>query len=225
IDPVDTRRNLGTAISPENVAKFALVARAFIEKPSLRFFKLKEGTAPANARTLLPSILVVELAHRKRSPDTVWGQLKRTMNAIAKQLEIAGFEVLRSSCVTDEQNHASFAFLLESITLPRFVKRKGPEVFRRKDASSFIASTKARPHVAWIDREMRIATLVDRKATDARQFVKSLFRDRIANSGIPKELVADRSKLRIYSGSDRKISGLAKQVVGEVVSTEHFISR
>jgi hypothetical protein len=70
---------------------------------------------------------------------------------------------------------------------------------------------------------MRIATLVDRKATDARQFAKSLFRDRIENSGIPRELVADRNKIRIYSGSDRKIAGLAKKVVGEVVITEHFI--
>lgn len=225
IDPVDDRRNLGTAISPENVAKFALAARAFLEEPALKFFKLQEGKMMASARTLLSNVLIVEVTHRKRSPDTVWGQVKRAMNAMAKQLEIAGFVVLRSSCVTDEQSHASFAFLLESITLPRFVKRKGPEVFRRKDASSFIKGAKSRPHVTWIDREMRIATLVDRKATDARKFVKSLFRDRIENSGIPRELVADRNKIRIYSGSDRKIAGLAKKVVGEVVSTEHFISR
>jgi tRNA nucleotidyltransferase (CCA-adding enzyme) len=223
IDPVDGRRNLGTAISPENVAKFALAARAFIQKPSLRFFRLQERAAMSGARTLLPTVLIVEITHRKRSPDTVWGQVKRAMNAMAKQLEVEGFAVLRSSCITDEESHASFAFLLESLTLPRFVKRKGPEVFRRKDASSFIAGAKSRPHVTWIDREMRIATLVDRKATDARQFAKSLFRDRIENSGIPRELVADRNKIRIYSGSDRKIAGLAKKVVGEVVITEHFI--
>lgn len=225
IDPVDIRRNLGTAISPENVAKFALVARAFLERPSLRFFKLQERMAMASTRTLLPNVLIVEITHRKRTPDTVWGQLKRAMNAIAKQLEVEGFAVLRSSCVTDEQSHASFAFLLESLTLPRFVKRKGPEVFRRKDASSFIAGAKSRPHVTWIDKEMRIATLVDRKAPDAGKFVKSLFRDKMENSGIPRELVADRNKIRIYSGSDRKISGITRKVVGEVVSTEHFINR
>src|SRR5919107_389901 len=39
IDPVDNRRNLGTAISPESVAKFMLAARKFLEKPSLDFFK------------------------------------------------------------------------------------------------------------------------------------------------------------------------------------------
>lgn len=225
IDPVDDRRNLGTAISPENVAKFALASRAFLDRPSPKFFKLQEGTTMASVRTLLPNILIVEVTHRKRSPDTVWGQVKRAMNAMAKQLEVAGFVVLRSSCVTDEQNHASFAFLLESMTLPHFVKRKGPEVFRRKDASSFITGARSKPHVTWIDREMRIATLVDRKDIDARKFVKSLFRDRIGNSGIPRELVADRSKIRIYSGGDRKITGLAKKVVGEVVSTEHFIRR
>jgi tRNA nucleotidyltransferase (CCA-adding enzyme) len=224
IDPVDERRNLGTAISAENVARFALASRAFLEEPALRFFRLHEK-AMADARALLPNVLIVEITHKKRSPDTVWGQVKRAMNAMAKQLEVAGFAVLRSSCVTDEQSQASFAFLLESLTLPRFVRRKGPEVFRRKDVSSFIASAKSRAHVAWVDREMRIVTLVDRKDTDARKFVKSLFGDRMKNSGIPGELVADRSKIRIYSGGDRKIAGLAKKVAGQVVSTEHFISR
>ncbi|MFL6493577.1 MAG: CCA tRNA nucleotidyltransferase, partial [Nitrososphaera sp.] len=38
IDPVDSRRNLGTAISPESVAKFILASRAFIEHPSVEFF-------------------------------------------------------------------------------------------------------------------------------------------------------------------------------------------
>ena len=224
IDPVDDRRNLGTAISQENVARFALASRAFLERPAIRFFRLHEKVN-AGARALLSNVLIVEITHKKRSPDTVWGQVKRAMNAMVKQLDVAGFAVLRSSCVTDEQSHASFAFLLESLTLPRFAKRKGPEVFRRKDASSFIASAKSRPHVTWIDREMRIATLVDRKDADARKFVKSLLGDRIENSGIPRELVADRSKIRIYSGSDRKIAGLAKKVACQVISTEHFISR
>lgn len=225
IDPVDSRRNLGTAISPESVGRFVLAARAFLAGPSLQFFREKKKHAKASAK-LYPNVLVVEFAHKERSPDIIWGQLKRSLNAMAKQLEIADFIVLRSSCITDEKTSAALAFLLESITLPLYTKRKGPEVFRRKDTASFISETKnKKPLVTWVDREMRVAMLVDRKATDARQFARSLLLDRIENSGVAKDLIADRKKLRIYSGSERKIKGLALEAVGEVVSTEHLIFR
>lgn len=225
IDPIDSRRNLGTAISPESVGRFVLAARAFLASPSLQFFREKKKHAKASAK-LYPNVLVVEFAHKERSPDIIWGQLKRSLNAMAKQLEIADFIVLRSSCITDEKTSAALAFLLESITLPLYTKRKGPEVFRRKDTASFISDTKnKKPLVTWVDREMRVAMLVDRKATDARQFARSLLLDRIENSGVAKDLIADRKKLRIYSGSERKIKGLALEAVGEVVSTEHLIFR
>jgi tRNA nucleotidyltransferase (CCA-adding enzyme) len=218
IDPVDSRRNLGTAISPESVAKFMLAARTFLEKPSLDFFK--EGKYRRGTSKLLPNVLVVEFSHGKKSPDIIWGQLKRSINAIAKQLELAHFEVLRSSCVTDEKSSAAIAFLLESITLPPYTKKKGPEIFRRKDTASFLSNRK-KPLAIWVDREMRIAMLIERKATDARKFVKSLLLNHRENSGISKDLIVN--KLQIYSGSDRKIKGLAKEAIVEVVSTERLI--
>ncbi len=221
IDPVDSRRNLGTAISPESVAKFMLAARKFLEKPSLDFFK--EGKYRRGTIKLLPNVLVVEFSHEKKSPDIIWGQLKRSLSAIAKQLELAHFEVLRSSCVTDEKSSAALAFLLESITLPPYTKRKGPEVFRRKDTASFLSNRK-KPLASWVDREMRIAMVIERRATDARKFVKSLLINHRENSGVSKDLIIN--KLQIYSGSDRKIiKGLAKKAIGDVVSTERLIFR
>lgn len=220
IDPVDRRRNLGTAISPQSVAKFMLAARAFLEKPSLEFFKEGKSHRRGARKLLLPNVLVVEFSHEKKSPDIIWGQLKRSINAIAKQLELAHFEVLRSSCVTDERSSAALAFLLESITLPAYTKKKGPQIFRRKDTESFLSNRK-KPLAIWVDREMRVVMLIERKATDARKFVKSLLLNHRENSGISRDLIAN--KLQIYSGSDRKIKGLAKEAVGEVVSTEHLI--
>jgi tRNA nucleotidyltransferase (CCA-adding enzyme) len=225
IDPVDGRRNLGTAISPESVAKFILAARAFLENPSLEFFKEgdKKYRRPSSRKLLLPNVLVVEFSLEKKSPDIIWGQLKRSINAISKQLELAHFVVLRSSCVTDETSSAAFAFLLESITLPAYTKKKGPEIFRRKDTASFLSNRKSKPLAIWVDREMRIAMLIERKATDARKFAKSLLLNHHGNSGISKDLIAN--KLQIYSGSDRKIKGLAKEAIGEIVSTERLIFR
>ncbi|MDQ3948380.1 MAG: CCA tRNA nucleotidyltransferase [Thermoproteota archaeon] len=228
IDPVDNRRNLGTAISPESVAKFMLAARTFLEKPSPEFFR--EGNKKYHYRVpskklLLPNVLVVEFSHQKKSPDIIWGQLKRSVNAIAKQLELAHFEVLRISCVTDERNSAVLAFLLESISLPAYTKKKGPEIFRRKDTASFLSNRKrSRPLAIWVDREMRIAMVIERRFTDARKFVKSLLLNHRENSGISKDLIVN--ELQIYSGSDRKIiNGLAKKAVSDVVSTERLVFR
>jgi tRNA nucleotidyltransferase (CCA-adding enzyme) len=228
IDPVDRRRNLGSAISPKSVAKFTLAARAFLEKPSLEFFKesnKKYRCHGSSKKLLLPNVLVVEFSHQKKSPDIIWGQLKRSINAIAKQLELAHFEVLRISCVTDERNSAALAFLLESMTLPKYTKKKGPLIFRRKDTASFLSNTKrSEPLAIWVDTEMRISMLIERNATDARKFVKSLLVNHRQNSGISKDLVLNR--LKIYSGSDKKIiKGLAKEVVSDIVSTEHLIFR
>ncbi len=176
---------------------------------------------------------VVEFLHERKSPDIIWGQLKRSINAIAKQLELAQFEVLRSSCITDEKNSAALAFLLESITLPPYTKKKGHEVFRRKDTDSFLSNTKTRPLAIWVDRETRIALIIERKATDARKFVRSVlpnYGDKNINSGgasnigISKDLI--KSGLQIYSGTERKkIKRLAKEVSDEVASTESLIFR
>nr|MDQ3718827.1 hypothetical protein [Thermoproteota archaeon] len=151
--------------------------------------------------------------------------LKRSSNAIAKQLELAHFEVLRLSCVTDERSSAALAFLLESITLPKYTKKKGPEVFRRKDTASFLSNKKRKgPITIWINDEMRITMLIERSTRDARKFVKSLLLTNRENSGISKDLIVD--KIQIYSGSDRKIiKGPAKEAVDDVVSTEHLVFR
>jgi len=224
IDPIDIRRNLGTAISPESVGSFILAARAFLDRPSLRYFKLGAGRPLSKKNEkLYRNLMIVEFKHRQRSPDVVWGQLKRCMNAIAKQLEIADFVVLRSSCITDEKNSAALAFLLETLTLPPLTARRGPQVSRRKDTISFASSARTKAHAAWVDKEMRITTLVDRQATDAGRFIGSLFGGRGSNSGIPKDLVSDKAKVRIYSGSEKKITGLAKEAAGDIVSTAHFI--
>ena len=217
IDPVDNRRNLGAAISSESAGRFILAARAFLDRPSIQFFR--ENQRRANAKKLFSNVLIVEFPHRERSPDIIWGQLKRSMNAIAKQLELSDFVVLRSSCVTDVKSSAVLAFLLESMSLQPYMKKKGPEVFRRNDTASFLAGKK-RSLMTWVDKEMRIAMLVDRKATDAIEFTRSLLQNP-ENSGVVKDLIA--GKLQIYSGSDRKIKGVAREAVSEVVSTERLI--
>lgn len=214
IDPVDPRRNLGTAISPECAGTLVLAARAFLAKPSLRFFSRQK---PKMNKKLYQHVLVAEFSHRKRSPDTIWGQMKRSQNAVTKQLELAGFVVIRSTCTTDEETHGAFAFLLESHTLAPYTARKGPEIFRAKDVASFVAKAK-NPLAMWADKEMRVSTIVKRKEIDAGRLVRMLLKK--DGSGVARDMVT--GNLKIYSGN-RKTNALVKQAVDELASTEGLI--
>lgn len=217
IDPVDSRRNLGTAISPESAGRFSLAARAFLRRPAIRFFT---GQKPAVNKKLYPHVLVVEFSHRKRSPDTIWGQVKRSANALARQLELAGFVVYRFTCATDEQTGGAFAFLLESLTLPPYTIRKGPEISRRKETESFVSEA-SRPLAMWAGRDMRVSTIAARKETDATKFLRSLLRGRMDGSGVARDMVTGR--IKIYSASGRRMKGVVKDAVDELASTESLI--
>ncbi|MEO9364400.1 MAG: CCA tRNA nucleotidyltransferase [Nitrososphaera sp.] len=217
IDPVDPRRNLGTAVSPESAGRLVLAARAFLRDPSARFFARQK---PRVNKKLYGNVLVVEFSHRERSPDTIWGQLKRSANSLAKQLELAGFTVFRATCNTDEKKSGVFAFLLESLELPEYMMRKGPEIARAKDTESFVRA--ARPLAMWADKEMRVSTIVERKTTDAWQLVKTLLDRPPEANGIARDMITGRVK--VYSGSgQRRLSGLVKEAVDELVSTESLI--
>ncbi|NWG38154.1 CCA tRNA nucleotidyltransferase [Nitrososphaera sp.] len=214
IDPVDPRRNLGTAVSPECAGRLVLAARAFLNKPSVRFFSRQK---PRVNKKLYPHVLVAEFSHRRRSPDTIWGQMKRSQNAVAKQLELAGFAVIRSTCTTDEETRGAFAFLLESHTLAPYTTRKGPEIFRAKDVASFVAKANG-PLVMWADREMRVSTIVRRKETDAGRLVRALLNN--DGSGVARGMIT--GNVKIYTGN-RRSSPLVKQAVDELASTEGLI--
>jgi len=235
IDPIDLRRNLAAAISPESVGKFVLASRAFMKRSSISFFtengnKKEKKTKGTGRSILLPNLLAIEFEHGKRSPDVIWGQLKRSMNAISKQLEIAGFTVIRSRCITDEERSAAFVFLLESTTLPSYIERKGPHIFRRKDSESFIDLNKntAETPMMWVDSDMRVAVLSKRKITSAKEFARNiLLTAKIENSGVTKGIVSDikdtNRKVQIYTGNERRLSGLVKKAVDDITTTERLI--
>jgi len=99
IDPIDSNRNLGAAISVESLGKFVLASREFLKKPSKKFFK---KPIPKRNMKNVDKIVVVQFKFKQRSDDILWGQIKRASNALKTQLELDGFTVLRNSSAKDE---------------------------------------------------------------------------------------------------------------------------
>ena len=226
IDPLDHRRNLGTAISPESLGKFILASRAFIHRPSLHFFGVGKNRKPRNVR-LDSNLLIIEFKYEPRSPDIIWGQLKKTLNSISKQLQLSQFDVIRSTCTTDEKGFAALVFLLRSVTLPSYTERIGPDVFRKKESANFISKNAKESLLIWTNREMRLVCLFKTKVTNAKDFLHSLFSEGVGSIGITEGLKEDirNGTLKIYTGDEKgMISGIVRHAVNEVTATERFIT-
>jgi tRNA nucleotidyltransferase (CCA-adding enzyme) len=222
VDPVDHRRNLGAAISAESIGKFLLAARAFLEKPSLKFLEKKDKKhINFHNQRLYSNLLIIEFSYSERSPDVIWGQLKRSLNAVSKQLNLAGFKVIRDTYITDEKKLAAFVFLLESDMLSSYAERIGPEIFRKDATTNFISKNSKESLLMWVDKEMKVKSLVERRAKSARDYIKLFLCERIESTGIAKGLISDvRSTLQIYTADERKIKGIVNDAVTEIVTTD-----
>ena len=216
IDPIDSNRNLAAAISDENIGKFILVSRAFKEKPTLEFFKNKKSTI---SKKHWENLLVIKFNFKIRSPDIIWGQIKRAASSLTTQLELGGFNVLRSKSYTDQQKEVYLFFLLESTKIPEIYTKNGPEFFRESSSKSFISKNLKNIELMWIGTNGKIISLEKRKHTDVVKFMSEFLKKNL-QTGMPKGLLADFKRGFRVSIGNRNLSKSIKEEAGELISTD-----
>jgi len=216
IDPIDSNRNLAAAISEENIGKFILICRAFEMNPSKRFFlptKLK--TPKINS----DNILVVKFNFKTRSPDIIWGQIKRASNSLKTQLEIGGFQILRNTAYTDEKREAFLIFLLESTAIPKKHIKIGPDVFRVNDCKSFTKKNIKKTSLMWINSDRRIVSLGIRKNPEVVNFTLD-FLKKNSDIAIPKGLNEDfKNGFKVFLAK-KNLPKSIKEVIKNLTSTD-----
>jgi len=219
IDPIDPRRNLGAAISTESLGKFILAARSLIQNPSIGYFKSTENKFDIRVlEKVKPNLLIVEFKIRKRSPDVIWGQLKRSLTALSKQLSISGFNAFGSTCITDENEYAAFVFLVEFTTLPSFTLNVGPEIFRMRDTETFIEKKMHKLTPFWINGNMRVVTIAERNNLSAKEYLSKLLSGNVSNVGINKDIIEDlRTGFDVYRGTERKLNRFIKSALSRLI--------
>ena len=189
IDPIDRNRNLGAAISIQNVTNFILIARNFLKKSSISYFKEKsKDRIPVE---LAKNTLVVNFKYKKRSDDIIYGQIKRAASSIESQMIKEGFNVLRSDAVAYDETKASLLFLLESLTISKNEIRSGPDVFSSDFSTKFIQVNSKKSKLMWADNEGKLQTLQTRRYENAKTYLTDLIKNHLGESGIPKGLRAD----------------------------------
>lgn len=205
LDPVDTTRNLGAAISERNVAKLALQSRRFLERPSVSFFVPKQGQKKISPQTkvLLQRTVVVEFRNKKRSPDILWGQLRKSSHALAEKIGFLDFHVLRVGAASDEMVNSALLFLLLETKVGVLQIRNGPEYFRRQETKDYNLKNKTKSLFTFIGEDGRLRSLRMRPTefTDAAKAVKSLISKKLDTLGLSKEIRTEiRSGLVVETG-------------------------
>ena len=180
IDPIDRNRNLGAAISMDNVTNFILVARNFLKKNSISYFK--EKSKLSIPKGFAKNILVIQFIYKKRSDDIIYGQIKRATNSIESQLNKEGFNVLRNDSLAYGENIAGLIFLLESITISKNEIRTGPEVFSSDFSSKFININSKKSKLMWTDRDGKLQSLQTRRYQNAKSFLNDLIKNHLGES-------------------------------------------
>ena len=220
IDPIDSHRNLGAAISIDSLGKFILASRSFLKKPSKKFFN-----KPISKRVMknTDKIIVVQFRFKNRSDDIIWGQIKRASNALKTQLELGGFTVLRNSSIKDEKENAALVFLLHAKKIENSLVRIGPEISSKIHCEKFILANSKKSQLMWIDEKGKIKSLQKRKYDDAILFLKNLLKNNLKNSGIPKGLEKDFiTGVKIISAN--KVSNKSiKEAVANIAVTDETI--
>jgi len=216
IDPIDSNRNLAAAISNENIGKFILSCRALKNKPSLKIFKNQKSKI---SKKFWNNLLIVRFEFKTRSPDIIWGQIKRATSTLSTQLELGGFTVLRSKSYTDQQKEAYLIFFLESTVISEIFQKKGPEFFRNDSSHSFISKNLKDDELVWIGNNTKISSLEKRKHTSAEKFMKEFLRKNL-NVGIPKGLQSDFKRgFQVVLGN-KTLSKSIKEEISEVISVD-----
>jgi len=216
IDPIDNNRNLAAAISDENLGKFILVSRTFKEKSTIGFFKDKKSII---SKKHWENLLVIKFDFKIRSPDIIWGQIKRATSSLSTQLELGGFDVLRSKPHTDQQKEVYLFFLLESTKISKLYPKNGPEYFRENSSNSFISKNLANTELMWIGKNKKIISLEKRKHTEAVKFMIEFLKKNL-RTDIPKGLQSDFKRGFKVSIGSKNLSKSIKEAASELISTD-----
>jgi tRNA nucleotidyltransferase (CCA-adding enzyme) len=147
IDPVDTSRNVASAVSIETLLLFIRASREYLRSPSERFFFPAERPAwpPAKVREAagqrLGNVLSLSFPRIDLIDDVVYPQLRKSLASAVALLERNEFEVERTSVHVDGLAH--LVMELASSTLPQERLHRGPPE-KSENCREFLAKWKSK---------------------------------------------------------------------------------
>jgi len=222
IDPIDSNRNLGAAISAECLAKFVLASRLFLKAPSTKFFIKSSRSNTKVISDIKSNLLIIDFKIQTRSPDILWGQLKKKLTSISNQLANTGFEIIKKFCFTDEQEQAVFIFMIKHTNLSKINLNVGPKIFLKNETDSYIKKRGKKSIMTWTD-DMTIVSIEERDKMSIKEHANQIIQNDL-ESGNPIGISLDlKNGYSIYIGNEKKLSSFISSAINHMVRDGEFI--
>lgn len=205
-DPVDERRNLAAALSMEKLGRFILACDRFLSEPSEDHFLGFTGGRARDVGLLNDKLLALVFAKPSKPDEVLWGEIWRTAKGLAKQLNIAGFNVVKFSAGVDDRT-ASIVFLLDNVKCCSLRLRRGPFVFMRDARRSFVKARLKDSLLVWVGEDGRLYSMTVSEPLEARSVLTDLVKSPVEKAGAAR-------------GLERSIRETGRVLVGEEVRDE-----
>ena len=162
-----------------------------------------------------------------RSPDILWGELRKSSSSLADKLSGFGYQVLRHSAATDEKKNAALLFLFSSLKIESLFVRAGPDYFRAEEVEKYFLKNQGKALITWIGDEGKLESAFNREdiLTKAPSTLKWILqRQNIDQTGVSASIKSELLKQhKILSASQiinaKNYGWLAKEIL-ELVSSD-----
>ena len=189
IDPVDSERNVSSALSKEKFDVLQKACKDYQKHPRLSFFfpkKLKPWTIGRIKKELQTrEIIAVKFPRPEIISENLYPQIRKALRAIRDLCEQHEFTIQKATFTVEQKNVYIVLFLAAS-TLSKTVLHTGPPVRLKKNADEFMKKWLAHPRTAKkpFEKEKRLYVEIEREYTD----ITTLLQDQVRQLSLGKNI-------------------------------------
>ncbi len=142
LDPTDDKRNVSAAVSKETYEKLKKKAKEFLKKPLIEFFFPKPIKILSKKEFMKKvrnkNLIIVETGYEKIHEDVTFGQLRKFLGKLSKELEKNDFTVLREKFWSDEKEKMLLVIEVKEKKLKAEKMVKGPPIEMKEHSKKFL---------------------------------------------------------------------------------------
>ena len=208
-DPVDSSRNVASAVHQDTLCRFITACRDYLSEPSKIFFfpPSNPGMCERKLENLADTsgyrLLTLVFDKPDTNDENLYAQIWKTQIAVQAQLKHYGFNVLRGNHGYDGKN-VTIVFMLTCDKLPKCIRREGPTI-DSVTADGFFEKWNEKAVVKPFIEDGRWWAVVPRQYTSAKQMLLN----ELSQAGIGKNMNASTVEILDHdmtvSNADRKV--------------------
>ncbi len=140
VDPVDPERNVAGSVSLRSLSSLILASKLYLGSPSSHFFHACIGECEPPKPRVKPYLLIIECegAFHKKPPETIWGKLLRSAEALSRYLEGEGVPTIDFYIDTNEYSTALIGVSIMEERKRAWQPMPGPPVWSGERSLRFI---------------------------------------------------------------------------------------